>query len=353
MNLNVRLPLMALAGAALLTALWAGLVRLGWRLPPLQPAAHGPLMISGFLGTLISLERAVALQRRWPYLAPLLSGLSGLVLLLGLSIGLAHGASVLGSLGLVAIFVLICRRRLDWAHLTMGLGAALWLVGNLLWAWGRPVFQAVPWWMGFLVLTIAGERLELARLVIRNRNALNTFVVSVGVFLSGLLLSLFVFQPGVRLGGLGLMVLGFWLLRYDLALRTIRQAGLTRFMAACLLPGYVWLTLTGGLWLVLADRFTTGPLYDAMLHTLLLGFVFSMIFGHAPIILPAVLNRAMTYRWTFYLPLALLHLSLIMRLASDLWFSQPGRLWGGLLNVIAVLIFLGNIGWAMRVQGEQ
>jgi hypothetical protein len=309
-------------------------------------------MISGFLGTLISLERAVALQRRWPYLAPLLSGLGGLALLLSLPAEIALSLSVLGSLGLVVIFIVICRMRLDWAYLTMGVGAALWLAGNLLWAWGRPVFQVVPWWMGFLVLTIAGERLELARLVIRNRNALNTFVVSVGVFLSGLLLSLFVFQPGVRVGGAGLIALGLWLLRYDLALHTLRKTGLTRFIAACLLPGYVWLTVTGGLWLVLADRFVAGPIYDAALHALLLGFVFSMIFGHAPIILPAVLNRAITYRSTFYIPLALLHLSLIMRVASDLWFSQPGRLWGGLLNVIAVLMFLGNLAWAIGTSSE-
>lgn len=59
---RIRFPLMGLGMLALLAALWAGLVRLGWGLPPLRPTlpiAHGPLMVSGFLGTLISLERAV------------------------------------------------------------------------------------------------------------------------------------------------------------------------------------------------------------------------------------------------------------------------------------------------------
>ena len=62
------LPFLALAILALLAALWAGLMRLGWRLPALTPSlalAHGPLMISGFLGTLITLERAVALKQKW------------------------------------------------------------------------------------------------------------------------------------------------------------------------------------------------------------------------------------------------------------------------------------------------
>jgi len=43
---------MALAMAALLAGLWAGLVRIGWAWPALRPTlpiSHGPLMISGFL----------------------------------------------------------------------------------------------------------------------------------------------------------------------------------------------------------------------------------------------------------------------------------------------------------------
>src|SRR3989304_1178957 len=74
-----RLPFMALAGLSLLAALGGGLIRLGWPLPlvPTLPPNHGPLLVTGFLGTLIGLERAVALKRRWPYGAPLLSGLGG------------------------------------------------------------------------------------------------------------------------------------------------------------------------------------------------------------------------------------------------------------------------------------
>ena len=71
---------------ALLTGLWAGLARLGWAVPLPRPgfsSLHGPLMVSGFLGTLISLERAVALGRPWAYAAPLLS--TGLLVALGLA----------------------------------------------------------------------------------------------------------------------------------------------------------------------------------------------------------------------------------------------------------------------------
>ena len=60
-----RLPLIALGVLSLLGALGGGLVRLGWPLPttPGLVAFHGPLMVAGFLGTVIGLERAVALGR--------------------------------------------------------------------------------------------------------------------------------------------------------------------------------------------------------------------------------------------------------------------------------------------------
>jgi hypothetical protein len=202
--------------------------------------------------------------------------------------------------------------------------------------------------VGFLVLTVAGERLELARMLRLRRTALITFASSLALYVAGLFISLGAFGAGVRLSGVGLLALGLWLLRYDIARKTIRQTGLTRFIAACLLPGYVWLMFAGGLWLWWADQFVAGPVYDAMLHSLLLGYVFSMIFGHAPMIVPAVLGVAMTYRPAFYVHLVLLHTGLVLRVAGDLSFNSSLRMWGGMLNVVAILVFLGVTAWSTR-----
>jgi hypothetical protein len=65
-----------------------------------------------------------------------------------------------------------------------------------------------------------------------------------------------------------------------------------------------------------------------------------MIFGHAPIIFPAVLGLPITFNPIFYIPFALLHFSLILRVMGDLAGLAPLRLWGGLLNGIAILLFL-------------
>jgi hypothetical protein len=345
---------MILAVLALLAGLWAGLLRLGWPLPPLSPrlpAQHGPLMISGFLGTLISLERAVALSqfqggRRRYYLSPLLAGLGAGMLFLAVPAALPRGLSTLGALGLTLIFVVIYRLQPSPDHAVLGLGAVLWLAGNGLWLGGVPLPRVVPWWAGFLVLTIAGEWLELARVLLVKPAARRTFLAVVGLFVAGLALSLLNINAGLRLAGLGFLLLAVWLLRFDIARRTIRGHGLTRFIAACLLPGYLWLGLGGCLWLIHGGGQLAGPVYDALLHSILLGFVVSMIFGHAPVILPAVLGVDLPYSPFFYGHLALLHLSLILRTAGDLlgWFD--GRRWGGLLNEVAVVVFLGITGAA-------
>jgi hypothetical protein len=301
-------------------------------------------MISGFLGTLISLERALALaaiaRSRLPYAAPLLAGLGALALVLGLPAPVGQGLLLAGSLGLAAIFIDINRRQLNWPHAVMGLGALAWVGGNTLWLLGRPVYAAMPGWVAFLVLTIAGERLELAQLRRPGRMARLLFVGAVALVGAGLALTLGPLALGLRVMGLGLALLGAWLSIYDLARRTVRQTGLPRFVALCLLPGYGWLIVGGALWGVWADRFGGGPWYDASLHTILIGFVISMVFGHAPIILPAITGRALPYRPRFYLHLGLLHGALLLRVAGDGLGQLPLRQWGGLLNEVAIMLFM-------------
>jgi len=352
-----RFPLMALAALSLLAALWAGLVRLGWDLPvPVLnlPANHGPLMITGFLGTLICLERSVALMRSWPYGGPLLAAMSSLALLADMPLPTAPLLATAASLFLVAIFVVLCRQHLSDFLLTMGLGAILWFVGNLLWSAGYPLSRVVPWWIGFLVITIAGERLELSRLTRLSVISRAAFHVCVGVFLLGLAISLWAFGSGLRLSAIALVALALWLLRFDIAWRTVRHVGLPRFMAVCLLSGYLWLGIGGLLCFLFADLFTSGHYYDAVLHAIFLGFVFSMIFAHAPIIFPSITELAMPFRRAFYGHLGLLHVSLLLRVGGDLTLWTGGKKWGGLLNVLSIVLFLVNNIYSVRAgQAEE
>ena len=141
--------------------------------------------------------------------------------------------------------------------------------------------------------------------------------------------------------GLGLTGLGFWLLRYDMAKRSIRLQGLSRFMGLALYIGYGWL-ITAGLLMIWTGAVTGGYWYDAILHSIFLGCVFSMIFGHAPVIFPVVLKLPVAFRPSFYFHLGLLHLSLLLRIAGDISQIDPLRKWGSLLNAVAILLFLYN-----------
>lgn len=348
------LPLLLPAALALLAGLWTGLVRLGVPLPAtaLPPAQlHGPIMVAGFLGTLIGLERAVALatlaRQRWAYVSPLASGLGALALVAGLPAPWPQALLVAGAAGLVAIFAVIVKRRPDPPHVVMGAGALALLAGAAALLADQPVAVAAPWWVAFLVLTVAGERLELAHLTARGRRLPASFVAGALPLLAGPLVAMAWSAWGLRLTGAGLLLLGAWLLRHDMARRTIRMGGLARFIAACLLPGYAWLIVAGVLWMLFAADFGGGPRYDAMLHAVMLGFVFSMIFGHAPIILPAVTGARVTYHPRFWIPLGLLHLSVVLRVVGDLAGHASLRRHGGELNVLAVLLFVASTAVAL------
>ncbi len=339
-----RLPFLAMAVVALLAGLWSGLLRLGLDLPELRPALvadHGILLVLGFLGTQIGLERAVALGHGWTYLAPAAAGAGALWLLLGLPQEAGQAILAFGGLVLVLVFVAVHRIQPSWHNLVMGLGAAAWLTGALLWLSGEPMTTVVPWLAAFLVLTIVGERLELSRMGRPPRRAITLLLGVVAVFLAGLVVATAgSVDLGIRLAGAGLLGQAIWLARYDVARRTIRVPGATRYMAIALVAGYFWLGVAGIAWIVEAALTGGGFSYDAMVHTIFLGFVFSMIFAHAAIIVPAVLGVALPWRPGFYLPLALLHLGLVVRVIGDLSASTAAWRCGGILNEIAILFFL-------------
>jgi len=322
-----RFPLLVLGFVSLAFGIAGGLARLSpLTVPGTAIALHGPLMVSAFFGSVISLERAAALGRPWAHAAPLSAGLGGLCLLAGF----ATAGFVLMVLA-AAVFVLggvaVMRRQPSLETATLLAGAAAWLAGNVMLLEGR---AAVPWWIAFFALTIGGERLELSRYLKRAPWVRRSFAVLVGLLVIAPL------EP--RALGIVLVVLAAWLFAFDLARVTIRQDRLPRYVAACLLAGYFWLGVGGAL-MALATA------YDAALHAVFLGFVFSMVFGHAPVILPAVLRVRFPYHPALYLPLALLHASLAVRV----FVSAPLGAWG---NAAAIALFIAVSLCLILVKGR-
>ena len=334
-----RLPLLFFGMLSLLGGVLAGLARLGWDVPaPATQAAgvHGPLMIAAFFGTVISLERAVAIGQGWAYSAPLAAGAGGLALLAGAPLLAGQILGSLAAVGLIAASGVAIQRQLATFTVVLLLGAVCWLLGNLAWLASGDIALAVPWWLLFLVITIAGERLELTRFLPTPPIAQKLFIAIVGMLLLGAALDT------DRLFAAGLVALALWLLQYDIARRNIVTQGLTRFIAACLLSGYVWLAVAG--LLGLAGAFIPGhPWRDAALHAISLGFVFAMVFGHAPIIFPAVARVKIPYHPVFYLPLLALHASLAWRIGGGLAGDFAMQRGGAAANAGALLLFIATV----------
>ena len=140
------------------------------------------------------------------------------------------------------------------------------------------------------------------------------------------------------LSGLGLIATAAWLLRYDIALRTIRMPGQPRFSAIAMLFGSLWLAVAG-LVLLLLSPATSVFWQDAAIHAVTIGFVLSMVFAHAPIILPAVTGLRLHVSVALYLPLALLQLSPALRVAGDLLELMSRRNVSGPLTVLALVLY--------------
>ena len=287
-----RAAFLSIVAALLAMGVIGGLLRAGVAVPvPGDSAwpgravsAHAFLMICGFLGTVIAIERAVAVKERWAFAAPAASALAGVLMLAGMPAAAAWLA-VLASLAFNAVNATVVSRQRA-AHTALLLtGAAAWLVGNLLHALGNRPAMVVPWWFSFLVLTIAAERLEMTRLMRRRPGAGAMLCACLALILAGS--AAFAWSPvwGGGLYGLSLAGLAAWLVCFDIARRTVAADGLSRYMAVCLLLGYAWLAVSGLAWMAMSAGLAAR---DLALHALGLGFLFSMMLGHAPVILPAL-----------------------------------------------------------------
>lgn len=351
----VRPLLIALVAAALVGGVAGGLLRVGVSLAP-QGAdwlgraalAHAALMVCGFLGTVIGIERAVAVKRRAAFAAPLASGLGALAILLG-DASVAAWLFVVAALVFCAVNVLVLLRQRA-AHTVLLLVAALaWLVGNGLFAGDAPGVAVLPWWFGFLVMTIAAERLEMTRLMRRRPAAQSMLYAVLAAMLVGAAASAVAPRFGGTLYGASLVLLAIWLGVFDIARRTVLTTGLSRYMALCLLGGYAWLALAGAAWAAMSWGL---PARDMALHALGLGFIISMVMGHAPVILPAVAGVKLAFGPHFYVPLVALHGSLMLRLFagfdSGSWRALGASLNAGTIVLFALTVALAALWWGVK-----
>jgi len=331
--------------AIALVALSTGLARLGIpvSVATTRAAIHGPLFVLGAFLPLVALERAVALGTRLGYLSPCLALLGGVGLVA--EVRSLRAASVLAAAALTVLNVALWRKQPAAYLLLMLVGSVSLLAGCIAYSLDFAVSDVVLTWLCFFVLTITAERIELARFVAPPRRAVQAVLV-LGFAIAGLaLLALLGSAWSIRPLGALLALMGAWLLRYDLARRTLRQPGLPRYAAFAVLLGAAWLACSGGLIFCLGLP-AAGPVYDAALHGVFVGFVLSLVFGHALIVLPAVARMSVPFHALLYVPLAMLHAGLVARWSGDLLGQPLLRQGGGLLNALALMGFPISVVWS-------
>ncbi len=339
MKFPLQRLLLPFAIVSLIIGLWAGLIRIGWDFSWTAMAPyHGALMIGSFLGTLIILERAITLKSNWVMLAPLINVLS-LPLFLSGYIDAALFCLIAGGSGMTLIFIIISYRHPNLYNYLLLSGALCYLAGNIVLNETRLFPEAYPWWMAFFFLTIIGERVELSRFLNISKHKQYLLTGFLGLFVIGIL---FPFHgPGRYILAISLAASAIWLLKYDMALKSVKSTGQFRFTGSLLLIGYMWLLITAVMAFFVSSSLWT---YDAFLHSFFLGFVFAMIFAHAPIILPPVLaiNKKI-YHPILFIWFGLLQVSLITRIISDFLENAFCQRWSGLFNGIAILLFFVNV----------
>ncbi|MBE7411161.1 MAG: hypothetical protein L6Q54_00260 [Leptospiraceae bacterium] len=296
---------------------------------------HGPLMVSGFLGIVISLERAVALNKYWGYFSPVFSILGAVFLAFDvLSLPIASVFFAIGNLFLVGIFLYFLKIHFDRNLVFMAIGAFFFFLGNLYLIFGNSIYVAVSFWIVFLILTIVAERLELSSFLVRSKNQI--LLLWILLFLVGIFSFL---KTGGVFFGAAILGVALWLAFNDIARRTVQKTGLARFSAFSLLIGYVWLGVSGVLFILMQDL-KPGYYYDSVVHSFFLGFIMLMIFGHAPIIFPSVLGVGFVYSPIFYIHVLVMNFALVLRVYGNLTGNFSLRVFGGIGNSISIGLFL-------------
>ncbi|MEQ9403899.1 MAG: hypothetical protein RIM99_09955 [Cyclobacteriaceae bacterium] len=340
-HLIVIVPLLLLIASSLISGILTGWYRMGFYLPVSAVYVHhGAIMTGSFLGTVILIERITGMKAKWLFVFPLINVSSIVFFWLGVT-SVGYLTLILGAIGLIVVFIMIIVKHEDLPHRLMLVAAVALCIGNILIFLSNTYSEAILWWMAFLLITIVGERLELTRFLPVSRLKQQFLTVLLGLFILACLIP---FHYGGRyLTGISMILIASWLLLYDMVRKSIRHSGIHRYTAVALTCGYVWLGITGLFFLM--EKSGAVP-YDSLIHTFFLGFVFSMIFAHAPIILPGIfklsykLYHPMLYVWVF-----MLQLTLAVRIIGGLLEWPVWKQLGGFANGIVIILFLGTILW--------
>jgi len=287
---------------------------------------HGGLMVVGFLAALIALERYFGGGSWVAALASVCFSLGGVALLFA-EIVVNRVLWAAGSVSfLVWALLTLYRFRTHFSTIFFTASATFLGVGVYFYIQSSPFTFYSYAWASFLTTFIAGERMDMLKI----SNAPKSAYLLAGASIP--LAAAAVVAVEKLLMAAAFLIVLLTAARRDVALRFVRKAGFSRYLGLGLSTAYSWLGLAVVLWV-----YTNA--FDTLMHVVFLGFTATMIFTHAPIILPAILRIHHFYSQHLYIPFAMLQASTALRLASGVAYQLDLWSLSGWITVTSVLTF--------------
>lgn len=332
---------------ASITGIWRIALTRGFVLPAIPEwwPPHGHLMVGGFLAGVILFERIIALQISWLAWVPYVYVIS--------AIFLHTGSNIVRGIHVVALAGWVLHRWLAYQAFGkyekplvesvafMTLSSALIYPGGLM---ASPTVALAA--LSFPIATILVERLEMSLNFRKFGARLTLWALILWSALWGLNSWLNVLQlPWM---GIATLFLAIGCIRFDMTLWTKRAVHqLHSFLRRTLMVGYVWFLLFA-ISMIGSSHLSGAVTKDVMFHLAGLGFIFTMILAHAPLILPAAIGK-LPPSSAPVIPFVIFQICTVIRLVADILVEKSVSLWvwsgwiTGVLHLATLMIYMALV----------
>jgi hypothetical protein len=343
--------------SAISIGIWRVTVTRGFNLPPIPEAwpAHGEIMLGGFLASLIIFERMIALPINSLIWVPYVYASSALMLhTANPSVRFIHLAALAGWL----LHRWIAYQKFHrWEKPLVESVAFMTLTSALIYPGGltaRPEVALLG--LAFPIAVIAVERLEMS-LLLKRKGVLFVLFGLIGWCLLWNV-SIWLGIPNLQtMGGLTILMVGS-IAFYDAALRVKQKKieGLHKFLRLALMISYVWLFLAACA-MTVSLQISSAIFKDVLFHLIGLGFIFTMILGHAPLILSSAFGK-LPPKEAPIIPFCLFQAATLFRIIGDFGLMKSVPLWqwsgwiSGLIHLISLFVYVTTLIFLIRTRNK-
>ncbi len=311
--------------------------------PPDFLPSHGTIMVGAFLGTLVIFEKILPHATLSLFWVPYLWCFS--IYLLRVNFKLAVALNLIALAGWIAYNALISIKIKRFAEplilvlVYVLLSAVIFVEKGIDMGTSSAIHALL-----FPVATISLERIELSMATGRMLSRLTYFFLIVLILVS--LLDLFFNFLGNEFYGLFFIVLLILMFSNDMTFKFLRQKigfsisyPLHEFSLKTIFIAYLWLLLSA--WFLLVSKFLPQS-RDIVIHSTGLGFIFSMILAHAPVITSSF-SRKVIKKPPSLLPFFVFQVATLLRIITDLFSLYSIALWQYIGVISGVLHFVSFV----------